>query len=365
MNILILANYDVGLYKFRKELIQELLKRGDKVTISLPYGDCIPALVTMGCEFIDTNVDRRGINPFIDFKLILSYFKIIHRTKPNLVITYTIKPNIYGGFVSRIKAIPYVVNITGLGTTFQKDGLLKELIKHLYKIACKNVKMMFFENEENRQIFIDNNIIKPENTFHLKGAGVNLEEYAYCEYPQDNEIHFLFIGRVMKEKGIDELFAAAKILKRNYSSVVFDIVGLPEANYDKIIHELEEQEVIKYHGYQADVRPFIKKSHCLVLPSYHEGMANVLLEAASMGRPLITSNISGCREAVYSSKNGYLVNKADFVSLYQAMEDFINKPNCDKRELGIMSRKYMEEVFDKNKVVRQTIKCLFGEEQET
>ena len=212
MKILILANFDIGLYQFRKELIQELLIENE-VIISLPYGELVEPLVEMGCRFIDTPVDRRGINPFTDLKLLNRYRKLLKIEKPDLVITYTVKPNVYGGMVCRMYGIPYAINITGLGTAFQGEGILKRIIIQLYRIACKKAKVVFFENSANQQLFIDLKIVDDRQTCLLNGAGVNLEHYQVMEYPNDADgVKFLFIGRVMKEKGIDELFAAMKML---------------------------------------------------------------------------------------------------------------------------------------------------------
>lgn len=358
--ILILANSDLGLYKFRKELIEELLKENE-VFISLPDGVYIKELVHLGCKFLETGVDRRGINPFKDVKLLIQYLKIVAQVKPDQVISYTIKPNLYGGIVCGIKAIPYAINITGLGTTFHHEGTLKKIIVFLYKVACRKAQVVFFENEENRQIFMSNKIIKEEKTYKLNGAGVSLEEYQFCDYPSDNnKIHFLFIGRVMREKGIDELFTVAKRIKDKYDNVIFDIVGPFEEDYEDTVLELQRQGYIKYHGFQSDVKPFIEKTHCFVLPSYHEGMANTLLECGAMGRPLITSNIFGCKEAVISEKNGYLVNVADSEDLYLKIKKFIDISWKEKIHMGKMSREIVGEFFDKKIIVKKTMDKLFA-----
>ena len=299
MNILILANNDIGLYKFRKDLIKELIRQGNKIIVSIPDGELIPNIRKLGVKVILTDVDRRGINPLTDLKLLIRYFRMEVTLKPDLVITYTIKPNVYGGLVSRILHIPYAENITGLGTAFEKDNMVKKLACFLYKISSKRAKVVFFENEGNKQTFLDYHLIREEQACRLNGAGVNLEEYPYTEYPDENEpIRFLFIGRVMKEKGVDELFEAAKRIKKEYPGVLFDIVGPMEDEYGSVLKKLEEDGIITYYGYQKDVRPFIARCHCFVLPSWHEGMANTNLESASSGRPVITSNIPGCMEAV-------------------------------------------------------------------
>lgn len=354
--VLILANFDVGLYKFRKELIQELLNQGKEVYISLPDGELVRKLEDMGCRFIDTSVDRRGINPKTDAKLMLFYRKLIKKLKPDMVITYTIKPNIYGGLMCRMLRVPYAVNITGLGTAFQSESMVKKIVIFLYKIALKKAKVVFFENVGNKKTFLDLNILRENQICVLNGAGVNLEEYPFCEYPSEEETRFLFIGRVMKEKGVDELFEAAERMKAHRSDVFFDIVGPMEDDYQARIKELVEKGIIEYHGYQKDVKPYIEKSHCFVLPSYHEGMANTLLEAGAMGRPLITSRIHGCMEAVEEGRNGYLAEAKDAETLFGQMKKFLALSYEKKKEMGEESREVVQERFDKKKVVGKTMR---------
>lgn len=356
--ILILANFDVGLYKFRKELIQALLDRGNEVYISLPDGDLVRKLEKMGCKFVDTYVDRRGINPKTDMKLLLFYKKLVKKLHPDLVITYTIKPNIYGGLVCRQLHVPYAVNITGLGTAFQKDGMVKKIVTTLYKSALKKAKVVFFENIGNRQVFLNEKLVKEEKTCVLNGAGVNLEEYPFCEYPQEGETRFLFIGRVMKEKGVDELFEAAERIRKEYPNVYFDIVGPMEDDYKEKIQILVQKNVIEYYGYQKDVKPFIEKCHCFVLPSYHEGMANTLLECASMGRPLITSRIHGCMEAVKEGESGYLCEVKDAEGLYEKIKKFVELEHQEQAQMGKKSRGIVEKKFDKKLIVEKTMREL-------
>ena len=362
MKILILANNDVGLYKFRKELIQELIHRGNKIVVSVPDGELIPDIKNLGVKVILTDVDRRGINPLTDMKLLLKYFRMEATLKPDLVITYTIKPNVYGGVVSRILRIPYAENITGLGTTFQTENLIKKLVCFLYKISCRRAKVVFFENEENKQIFLEHHLIREEQACRLNGAGVNLDEYPYTEYPDESEpIRFLFIGRVMKEKGVDELFEAARRIKKEYPKAVFDIVGPMEDEHESVVQKLEEEGIINYYGYQKDVRPFIAKCHCFVLPSWHEGMAKTNLESASSGRPIIASNIPGCMEAVKNNMSGFLCKTRNSDDLYKVIKKFIELPYEERKAMGLTGRKYIEDVFDKKKIVARTIEFLVRE----
>lgn len=356
MKILILANNDVGLFKFRRELIQELLK-DNEVAISLPYGEMVDPLVKDGCLFVDTAIDRRGINPFKDIQLLKAYYSLISTINPDLVITYTIKPNIYGGLASRYKNIPYAVNITGLGTAFENQGLLKQIVIRLYKSALKKAKVVFFENSENESLFLELSIIKEKQAMLLNGAGVNLDYYTYQEYPNNDPFRFLYIGRVMKEKGVDELFSSMKQLVKDYNCVL-DVVGPFEEDYSALLEQFQNEGWLYYHGFQRDVRPFIKQSDCFVLPSYHEGMANTNLECSASGRPIITSNIPGCKEAVIDYKTGLICKPKDSFDLYLKMKTMLELNHYDRKQMGVFGRKLMEESFDKIMVVKETIKGL-------
>ncbi len=359
MNILVLANNDVGLYQFRKELLAELIQKGHRVTISLPDGELIEPLCALGCHFINTPIDRRGINPITDLKLLLRYTGLLRKIKPDLVITYTIKPNIYGGLTCRLKKIPYAANITGLGTAFQKKGALRTLVTLMYKTALKKAKTVFFENAGNMKTLQDERIVRSEQCCLLSGAGVNLEHYQPAKYPTDDSpVRFLFIGRVMQEKGIDELFGAMERLHSEKIPCRLDILGYYEEDYAEAIERYTAAGWLFYHGQQKDVRPYIENAHCFVLPSYHEGMANTNLECASMARPIITSNIHGCKEAVNDGESGFLCEPKNADSLYETMKRFCTLPRTARQQMGLRGREHMEKVFDKKIVVGNTLKEL-------
>ena len=357
--ILVLANNDVGLYRFRKDLLAVLLRAGHKVYVSLPDGDFVPELVQLGCCFIDTPIERRGMNPLHDSELFHQYRSMLKKVKPDLILTYTIKPNIYGGLACRMLHIPYAVNITGLGSAIENGGWLKKFVLALYKPALKGAKVVFFENSGNRDILVATGVVPNGRDVVLNGAGVNLEDYPYQPYPQGGLVRFLFVGRVMHEKGVDELFSAAKRMKQEFGDgVEFHIVGSFEEAYKPVVVELERTGVVKYHGYQSDMKPFYAMASCVVLPSFHEGMSNVLLEAAASGRPLITSDIPGCREAVEDGVSGYLCTAKDADTLYAAMYRFVSLPLTERAELGHRGRERMERQFSKTAVVAETIKHL-------
>lgn len=357
MRIIILANNDVGLYKFRKELIEELIK-DNEVIIALPYGEFVEPLVEMGCKFIHTEINRRGMNPLEDIGLMYKYYHILKEEKPDFVITYTIKPNVYGGLLCRILKIKYAINITGLGSAFENGGLLKTIVTAMNKISCKKAKVVFFENSSNCELFINLKILDQEQAHVLNGAGVNLDKYQVMEYPNNPIIKFLFIGRVMKEKGVDELFDAMRKLVEDGLLCTLDVLGGYEEDYKGIIDKYQKEGWLNYYGFQDDVRPFIKDANCFVLPSWHEGMANTNLENAASGRPIITSDIPGCKEAVINNISGFLVERKNAQKLYETMCRFISLPNEQMRNMGLAGRTHMETHFDKRDVVADTIACI-------
>lgn len=358
MQILILANHSGGLYDFRKDLIAEL-KTHASVAVAVPHNDRWDELNGLADRVIELPIDRRGMNPLHDGKLFRQYRAILGEIKPDLVLTYTIKPNIYGGLACRMAHIPYAVNITGLGSAIENGGWLKKFVLALYRPALKGAKAVFFENAGNRDTLAATGVVPKGRDVVLHGAGVNLEDYPCQPYPQAGPVRFLFVGRVMHEKGVDELFAAAKRMKQQYGEQVeFHMVGSFEEAYKPVMDQLEQAGVVKYHGYQSDMKPFYAMTSCVVLPSYHEGMSNVLLEAAASGRPLITSDIPGCREAVENGVSGYLCPAKDADALYEAMRRFAALSVEQRSQMGRCGRERMEQQFSKTAVVAETIKQL-------
>lgn len=355
--ILLLANNSGGLYDFRKDLIKGLCREYEVVACT-PFDIKADELKALGLRLIETPIDRRGINPLTDIKLYRLYKSILKKEKPDLVITYTIKPNVYGGFACRKGRVPYAINITGLGTAFQSNGLIRKIVTVMYKAACKKARIVFFENAGNRNIFVDDKIVRIEKTHVLNGAGVNLEQFAVLPYPRNDKTRFLFIGRIMKEKGIDELLVATQMLVKDGLNIELQVLGEFEEEYQGVFNEYQKEGWLLFEGYQQDVRPFIEKANCFVLPSWHEGMANTNLECAASGRPVITTNIYGCKEAVENEVSGYLVNKQDVDDLYEKMKKFVQLPYDIQKNMGLNGRKRMEEIFDKKKVVEDTISCL-------
>lgn len=357
MRILIATNHSYMFYRFRKELVEALMQEHE-VILSTPFVGHEDDLQAMGLRCIDTEIDRRSINPFKDMKLLKTYRKMLDEIQPDLVIAYSIKPNIYMGSACKAKGIPYVTNVQGLGTAFEKP-VLSSVVSVMYRSALRKAGTVFFENEENAQFFLHKNIISAQQMKVLPGAGINLDEYPYVPMKDDGVCSFLFVGRIMKEKGVDEFFVAAKTIKAEFGEkVAFDVVGFYEDAYKETVDQLVADSVIKFHGFQTDVHPFYEAADCVVLPSYHEGMSNVLLEAAASGRPLITSDIPGCREAVEDGNSGYLCPAKDANALYGAMQRVMELSVEQRSEMGCRGRERMEQQFSKTAVVTETIKHL-------
>jgi len=356
MKILVITNHSFMLWQFRRELIEELLKEHE-VVISVPFGDHIDDFRNIGCCMIDTDVDRRGINPAKDLKLYRTYRKLLKNEKPDMVITYSIKPNIYACFACRQMGIPYCVNVQGLGTAFQKP-ILADVVTVMYKTALKKAKVVFFENEGNAEEFRRRKITPAAQQHVLPGAGINLERFAYHEYPQNDKVHFLYLGRIMREKGVDELFWAARKLRDEGKDFVLDLVGFFEDEYKEQVDALVADGIAVFHGFQQNPVPFYAAADCVVLPSYHEGMSNVLLEAAAIGRPVITSDIPGCREAVVDGESGLLCAVQNREAVYAAMQKLLALSADQRTAMGQRGRKLMEERFEKGLVVEETIRIV-------
>jgi len=353
--IVVLSNSGGGLIDFRGEVIAALCKLYN-VTICIPkryaVENTIEAFRTMGASVNPFEMERRSMNPFKDLKVLKYYKKLLKQVNPDLVLTYTIKPNIYGGWACQSQHVPYIANITGLGTTIQNGGLFSKLTTSLYKKGLKKASCVFFQNTTNRDILMKKGVVSGK-TRVIPGSGVNLDKHPYEEYPvQSFPVRFLFMGRIMKDKGIEELLYAVRKLKDQGYNVSIDIIGNYVEDYKQKILEAEKEGLVHYYGFQTDVNAFIRKAHCIVLPSYHEGMSNVLLEAASSGRPVITTTVPGCKETFEEGITGFGCSPKDGNSLAEAMENFIALSNNQRAEMGRKGRVKIEKEFDRNLVVK-------------
>ena len=366
MKILILANHYNTLRIFRRELLQTLSSMGHELVASLPETDEENRRIieSYGCRIvIEPQMQRRGNNPIKDLALLKNYIRLIKKEKPDKIITYTIKCNIYGAEAAKICKVPCYCNVTGLGSVFENGGFTEKLVSFMYKFSMNKAQKVFFENVGNRDTMVQKKLVKREKTVVLPGAGVNTEEFYAAPYPPDGEIRFIFVGRVMAEKGVDELFHAIRKLKKEYKNLQFDFIGWYEDDYEQTINQMQEEGLINFYGFQPDVKPFIEKAYCIVHPSWHEGMSNTLLEGASMQRPLITNNIHGCMEAVDEGVNGFLAILKDKESLFSTIKKFIELPYEEKKLMGINSRMFVQKHFEKKMVVEKTINEIFETEK--
>lgn len=357
--VLMLGNHEIVIYNFRKELIERMIQEGYEVYVALPYGPKVELLKEMGCKFVDTPINRRNTNPFEDLKVFLNYIKVLREVKPDVVLTYTVKPNVYGGIVCRIKKIPYICNVTGLGSGYLNGGIVQKVVQILSKLAFRKANKVFFQNTADRDLLVQQGVVK-ENYDLLPGSGVNLETYKVLPYPpEDQPINFNFVARVMKDKGIDEYLEAAKIIKEKYPDVIFNVIGMiDQPHYEEILKKYEKNGIIKYHGFQTDMMPFIERCNCMINPSYTEGMSNVLLENAACGRPLIASDIPGCKEIICNNLNGFLFEVKNFNDLALKIEKFISLKYEEKVIMGKKGSKKVIAEFDRQIVINKYIESI-------
>lgn len=355
--ILILSNHFITLYNFRKELVEKLVDDENEVYISIPKADENSFFSDMGCKIIETPVDRRGVNPIRDFGLILNYIKIMKELKPDIVFSYTIKPNVYGCIASNFTKNKQISNITGTGGTFLKKNIVSTIAKILYKLSIKKSYKVFFQNSGDKDFFVENKMVK-NNYAMLPGSGVNLEQYEICDLPSENEINFIFIGRVMELKGIEQYLECAKVIKKKHTNTNFYIAGfIEEDKYKEIIEDYHKKGIINYIGFQKDIKSWIQKCHCTILPSHGgEGVPNVLLESAAMGRVCVASKINGSKDVIDDGITGYLFETGNAQDLIDKVDKFLGLDFNEKKHMGLEGRKKVEREFDREIVIETYLK---------
>ncbi|MCR5595092.1 MAG: glycosyltransferase family 4 protein [Lachnospiraceae bacterium] len=365
--ILILTNNDAGLYLFRKELIAAMINEGCELHISTPDTGYTESIKKLGTTVHDTGVDRRGTNPLKDIKLYRDYKRLISEVKPDAVLTYTIKPIVYGGMACKRVGVPVLANVTGLSSAMlHGSGLMGRFLTILYKKGLKGASYVFFQNEKNRELMLEKGCInKNSKVVLLPGSGVNLTEHGFVPYPEegaDKRVRFLYVGRIHDTKGSEELFEAARRLHEDCPEVVFDIAGECEEDslekYKPVMEELKKAGIATFHGFVKDVSPLYARCHALVHPTYFEGMSNVILEAAATGRPVIASNVPGCREIFEDGVGGIAFEPQNTDELLSALKKFLSLSYEEKCKMGTNAREYVEKHFDRNIVTDEYINAL-------
>lgn len=352
MKILMLANDSTYVYNLRQEVISAMLAQGWQVEVVCEKKQHWEELSEMGCQMLSLGVSRHGKNPLQDLALLRNYGLLLDAECPDVVLTYNIKPNVYGGIACAKRGIPYLVNVCGLGTPVENPGPMQVLTVALYKRGVKKAACVFFQNQENEDFF-NARRISPGHHHLLPGSGVNTARFSLLPYPKGKTVDFLFISRVMKEKGIDQYLEAARVIHARHPETIFHILGgCDDESYRKTLEKMETAGIIRYHGQQPSVLPFQEISACTVHPTYYpEGMSNVLLESAACGRPIITTDRSGCREIVEDGVNGFVCRQKDSVNLIAQIEKFLALPWEQRREMGLAARRKVEEEFDRQIVV--------------
>ena len=356
MKILIFSKSTWNIINFRKNLIKKIIEKGWEVYILSNIDSFENDLSKLGCKIIPINFNNKNINPIVDFILLFKLFKILKSIKPKVICNFNIKPVIYGSIVSRLLKIPSINMITGLGTAFIKNTWLTKIAKFLYYVSLKRAKMVFFQNKDDKDLFIKNKIVKNADSEILPGSGIDLSYYQLEDYPNNHQITFLLLARILWDKGIREYVDAARYLKTKYTNVTFQLLGPIEKEVKNEISEnqlnkWQKEDIINYLGFVSDVRGIIKKSHCIVLPSYREGSPKSLIEAAAMGRPIITTNTVGCKEVVKNEYNGFLCENRNTKSLIAAIEKFLALNLKEKKIMGIRGRKKVEKEFNETIVI--------------
>ena len=354
--ILFLVNHDIVIYNFRRELVEKLLSLGNEVIISSPYGERIELLKEIGCRYIPVKMNRHGINPCREIKLLIYYIKLIKFIRPDIIFSYTIKPNLYGAIAARYCQVPIVANITGLGSMAAHGLMSRKVLTIAYRHVFKNVKTIFVQNQEILKFFQQYEIATDKLCL-LPGSGVNLEQFRMLDYPIDNTINFVFISRIMKAKGIDFYLEMADYITKKYSNARFFICGFCEEKYEDILNKYQANGIIKYLGMISDIRKVLSFTHCTIHPTFYpEGISNVLLESAASGRPIITTDRSGCREVVENAVNGYLVSERNLKELICAVEKFLALTHEERKKMGIAGRKKVEREFSRNIVIEEYLR---------
>lgn len=358
--IILFANDSRYVANLRRELIERIVAEGYELTVCTPESDDDFLIKELGCKKVSINYDAHSMNPFQDMNLLRTYYKFIKKVKPICVITFTIKPNIYVSIVCRIFKINCMSNITGLGPVFEKNGIIKKLVLLMYRVSMKRKGVIFFQNKSDMNYLLNNKIGINKNIL-IPGSGVNINRFTSIPYPSNATIEFVFISRLIKEKGIDQYLDVAKYIMAKYNNVYFHICGGMTKEYKSIIDEFTKNNTIIYHGLISDVREILKKTHCTIHPTYYpEGMSNVLLESCACARPIITTDRSGCREIVDDGVNGFIVEEKNSDDLINKVEEFINLNYESKKNMGLNARHKVVREFNREIVVDKYMENIYG-----
>ena len=365
--IIINVNTAWNLFNFRAGLIGELISLGFEVVAVAPKDDYVSKLDLLGCRFVHLEIDNQGTHPARDLLLLWRYWKLLRIEKPDLCLFYTVKPNVYGSLASALSDVPYINNVAGLGAVFIRGGWLKWFVSILYKPAFRNSSKVFFQNKNDLELFLRNKLISRQQTDVLPGSGVNLNHFAPIDVSigltLNRPFKFLLIARMLKDKGVVEFVSAAQMLKESGLKAEFSLLGFldvqnPAAISTEQMKTWTEQGFVKYLGSSDDVREHIAQADCIVLPSYREGTPRALLEAAAMAKPIIATNVVGCKEVVVDGENGLLCEVKNALDLASKMKEMFLFSDGERKLMGDKGRLKMEQEFDELFVIQKYIEAI-------
>jgi len=364
--VLICSNYAWTIYNFRKPLIDKLIEQNYDVILLSQFDGYETKINNQISGIYHLSISRKGVNIFRDFYTFIHICLKLITIKPDYILLFTIKPVIYGSMAAKILNIPFIPMITGLGTSFISKNWITTIVKKLYKIALKNQKVVFFQNCDDANLFLKESLIQKKQVQLVPGSGIDTQKFAYKKMIRNQKMTFLLVARMIKDKGIFEFIEAASLVKKNNFNVEFKLLG-PKgvqnrtAISEKIIKEWQEINIVEYLGETDNVIEQIARADCIVLPSYREGTSRVLLEAASIGRPIIASNVPGCKEIVDNQMNGLLCEAKNSYDLFKKMEKMITLTHEERVQMGLMGRKKIIAEFDSkivNKIYLETLNLL-------
>jgi glycosyltransferase involved in cell wall biosynthesis len=357
MKIGISINTSWNVYNFRKGLVLDLLKKGHQVLILAPRDDYSSKLEELGCTFIELPMRNKSYNPFYDFLLLVKYIFLLKKLNLDYLLTYTIKPNIYASLASKFSSTRVIANVSGLGTTFLTNNIGAKIARKLYKNGLRFSHLVFFQNNDDKELFIKNKIIKEHKTAVLPGSGVDLNFYKTTK-PLPNKKRFTVIARTLFAKGILEYIEAIKLIKKDDPEIKFQWVGKaePEEGLGVDTTQLKEWghlDLIHYIPFTDNVKSIIENSSCIVLPSYREGTPKSLLEGMAMSRPIITTDVPGCKNLVNNGENGFICEVKNANSLANAIKGIVNSSNNELTLMGEKSRKLVENEYSQEIIIER------------
>jgi glycosyltransferase involved in cell wall biosynthesis len=367
LKILISVNTAWNLVNFRSGLLRALVAQGHEVIAAAPDDVYAPRLAAMGCRFVHLPMHNGGTHPGRDALLLWRYMRLMARERPGVYLGYTVKPNVYGSMAARWLGIPVINNIAGLGAVFIKDGWLVRLVRWLYRVALARSARVFFQNRDDRQLFVAGGLVRSGVTELLPGSGIDLTKFAVVPLAATNsaagKFRFLLIARMLLDKGVGEYVEAARLLRQRYPQLECCLLGFVDVQNPAAVSRAQMEAwvapgYVKYLGVNDDVRPEIAAADCIVLPSYREGTPRTLLEAAAMGRPIITTDAVGCREVVDDGQNGYLCKVRDATDLAEKMERMLSLTLDQRQQMGLYGRLKMEREFDEQIVIKRYLDAI-------